>query len=226
MNTLLSLLHIADSSYPTGAFGHSWGLESAISLGWVGSYTALFDWASEALEYSLIPLDVAVIQRVQLFTLENDLNKIIETDRELVLYRPSQVLRESQAQVGRSMIDISADTFAKPLILEIKGLCQEMLWKDFIQFPAAWSVVCTELGISLEDNILSYLHAAVRQMAQVAIRLIPIGQKQASQLIAKLSQSLESMHPLTLKTEFMSVSPGMDMAGMYHESMKARYFRS
>ena len=226
MNTLLTLLHISDSSYPTGAFGHSWGLEAAIMKGLVTCFDELYQWGLTSLEHSLIPLDGRAIRLGHRSAMNGDVEEVIRLERELVLYRPSKSVRCAQGQVGRSFIEVTSETYGLPMVTELKEMVHPGKWEDFIQYPLAWAVASAELDITEEDALQAFLQGAVRQMAQVAVRLIPLGQREANQFIACLSKEILNMDLELKDQDFMSLCPGLDIMSLAHETLQARYFRS
>ena len=57
--TAFDVLNLADGAFPTGAHGHSGGLEYAIQAGWVGDRASFAAWCRRALESAVFTLGSA-----------------------------------------------------------------------------------------------------------------------------------------------------------------------
>lgn len=239
MTPLLDLLNIADSGFPSGSFGHSSGLEYAVQAGWVTEAGQLADWARGALVHSFIPLDLRAA--VKAWFLEDGLavqgpatvaQAWLDLNDGLAAFRTSRLQRMASAQVGRSFLRSVVDFYAP-----LEPGCQTILGEraasataleNAIQFPVVWGSVCRRLDIGLAEMAEALVFSALRQMTMVAMRVVPVGQRDAftvqTHLLRELAFPLDWEAEAGLELE--SFAPGFDLAGLGMENLASKYFRS
>lgn len=213
----LDVLNLADAGFPTGAHGHSAGLEYAIQAGWVADRPTWESWAERAIRLSFIPLDL----RASLKVWYGD--PWVEVDAELASFRSSRVQREASAQVGRSFLRSVSQCYGN------RVAALPLSWEPGqIQFPIAWALAFRELGLSAEALAETLVFGCLRQWTQVAIRILPLGQKDA---FAGLTALLERLPPLVTSQDearrpLESLAPGLELAGLGMGNLERKYFRS
>jgi len=241
----LQLLHISDSSFPSGAYGHSSGLEFAIEQGWVKDGKSLLAWSTNYLQFSLATLDAVAITKaynlISLKLLENFtdgeykntfFNHLEELDQELASFRMGRGQREASAQTGRSFMRICCDIFSEYEVLEKlqlhikRSLASDTSWA-MLQFPIAWGIIGKLLEVELELLIQTFYLGIFRQWSHTAVRIIPIGQVEANRFVVEMMPHINEKKYIPQESEtFQSCVPGIDLSCMGHYNMKARYFRS
>ena len=228
MDALLDLLNLVDSGFPTGAFGHSAGLEYAIQAGWVTDGADLASWARGSLERSFFPLDL----RSALKAWHGEGLDWGDLNRQTAAFRTSRAQREAQAQVGRSFLR-SVEAFypdlGGPLWTGAETWFRSGVDPDAVQFCLAWGLVCRGLGIGALDMAEALVFSALRQMTLVAMRLIPLGQKEAFTVQTRVLRDLDLapvVAPSEVSKPLESLAPGFDLAGLGMENLSSRYFRS
>ncbi len=227
MNPLLRLQILADSGFPTGAFAHSNGLEYAISVGWVKDQESLFDFTRDVLAHSWLTLEAPAILRA--FELDN-LSSLVSENSLVAAMRPTAEQRAGQAQVGRSFLKICAESFPDlPVLGEMRQALRSLAAEnpDLLQIALSWGWVASQMKIEAEPAVKVFLLMSVRQWAQVAMRLIPLGQADAYRFLAVMETEINHADVAALRAgEYQSASIGYDLAAAGHAGMKARYFRS
>lgn len=224
-----ALLVLADSAFPSGSHGHSNGLEFAIQSGWVQDAVGLEQWGQTALLHSLLHCDGRALLRC---TRELDGEQLLQLNNQLAAMRPGALQRQASAQVGRSFLRSSLAAWGSVIggNLVPDFLNQEMKHSiDFIQYPLAWGLVCSALEISAIEALKAFLVSAVRQMLQVAVRIMNIGQHEALAVQARLGNYIETLRidcQIEAMARLESAAFRYDMAGLGHESLERRYFRS
>ena len=215
--TAFDVLNLADAGFPTGAHGHSGGLEYAIQAGWVHDGQSFAAWAHRGLTGAFFPLDLRAAIQAWHGAPWRTLN------RELAAFRTSKLQREASAQVGRSFLRSVAQCYGP----SAAGI-PEAAGSDDVQFPVAWGAVFRVLGLPAEAMAETLVFGALRQWTQVAIRIIPLGQKEAFTAQTRVLESLplpdagpaEAIRPLE------SLAPGLELAGLGMENLERKYFRS
>ena len=227
------LLLLADSSFPTGAFAHSWGLEWAVRSGWVTDAASLLTWTRDALRFGVAPLSGRAVARAAAMAApgtESAARKLVRLSDEVASFQPSREARAGDGQLGRSLLRASAD--ALPALREHPahaGVTREARGRDDrIQHPVAWGFVGGALGIDAGELLQVFLLGTVRQWSQVAMRTVPVGQSDAVAVVGAL---LEEVTGLARRIAWRprplaSATPGWDAAVLGHGELEARYFRS
>jgi urease accessory protein len=226
----IRMIHIADSGYPTGSFAHSCGLECAIHNRWVTDSDSLFEWALDAVKFSLLPLDARAARRSRCLVTGNgfETGELVKLNDEYVSFKPSETVRNAGSQIGRSFVNITCDAYVSEPVRKLKDLISMKDDLNFIQYPVAWGLICGIFSIPAEEMISVFILNTVRQWANVAIKIIPLGQKDAHIFITRMFDPMKKMIEKELENdmELESISPGFDISSMGHDSLHARYFRT
>ena len=215
--TAFDVLNLADAGFPTGAHGHSGGLEYAIQAGWVHDGQSFAAWAQRALLGSFYPLDLRAAIQVWHGAPWKAMND------EVGAFRTSRVQRESSAQVGRSFLKSAAVCYG-PLA---EGF-PEPGGPDDVQFAVAWGSAFRVLGLPVQAMAETLVFGALRQWTQVAVRIVPLGQKEAFTAQTRVLASLPAPDtgPLEAVRPLESLAPGLELAGLGMENLERKYFRS
>ncbi|MCY4373565.1 MAG: hypothetical protein OXC31_07280 [Spirochaetaceae bacterium] len=227
------LLLLADSSFPTGAFAHSWGLEWAVRSGWVTDAASLLTWTRDALRFGVAPLSgraVACAAAMAAPGTESTARKLVRLSDEVASFQPSREAREGEAQLGRSLLRAAAD--ALPSLRRHPAYAaatrEAAGHDDRIQHPVAWGFVGAALGIDAAELLQVFLLGTVRQWSQVAMRTVPVGQSDAVAVVGALLEEVTGLaRRIARRTRpLASATPGWDAAVLGHGELQARYFRS
>jgi urease accessory protein len=231
---LMPLLQISDSSFPTGAFGHSQGLEYAIQKRWVHDRAGLLDWTRTALVGSLIPLDARACLKAWQAARDGSGDRWLDLDAELAAFRPSLAQRMAASQMGQALWEGATRCLPQTAGVRIVPLpahppqgperapCHR-------QYPTVWGWLCHGLGVPMEQAVTTLLHGTLRGWAQVALRIIPLGQWES---FAYLGQATALVAPdrwdwrRQAERPLESLTPGWEIAQLGHENLSQRYFRS
>lgn len=225
--SLLRLLHITDSSFPSGVFAHSWGLEYAIVQGWVHDVASLEAWLADCVAHYLIPLEGLAAQKAYVLAAAGEYERLVQLDRDLSSYRINLASREAAAQMGRSFLTTVNAMWRHDLLLRLAAYGATS--STALQHAVAWGAATAMLEIPPLEMLESFLIGTLRQFCTVAMRLIPLGQTDANLVLARLLEKLDGQNLVEsspLSIDLASNLPGMDIAVLGHENLKARYFRS
>lgn len=218
MSTLPSsfdVLNLADAGFPTGAHGHSGGLEYAIQAGWVADRASFEAWCERALRSTLVPLDLRAALQVW------HGQDWAEVDATLASFRTSRLQREASAQVGRSFLrSVSSSYEGRVAFPELE--------EGQVQFPVAWALAFRALGLPVQAMAETLVFGALRQWAQVAIRIVPLGQRDAfagmTAVLGRLPSPETGLDEACLPLQ--SLGPGLEIAGLGMGNLERKYFRS
>ncbi|HEY4554611.1 MAG TPA: urease accessory protein UreF [Bacillaceae bacterium] len=224
---LLSLFQLCDSNFPTGAFSHSFGLESYIQADTVRDQKTFFNWLQVYVHEQLIYTDGLACRLVYDALIEEDLELVWRMSRLLTVQNLPRETREGTQMIGDRMLKLSQSLYHFPIL----SLYREQIKKkqSFAHPAIVFTMVAHGLEVSKPNSILYYLYSAVSSLVQNAVRAIPLGQT-AGQLITHqfhpvLHQAVEKIIQLP-EDDFGIVSPGLELAQMQHERVNIRIFMS
>ncbi len=229
---LADVLTISDSAFPTGSHGHSAGLEYAAQAGWIRSASDLEEWGRGALLHGVLPLDARASAKAWLAADDPaPVETLRELNRRLAAMRAGRLQREASAQVGRSLTASVAGVYP-PERLRFGAGIQEWLCAqagpDHVQHPVAWGTLCRALDIGLEECVTALLVGWLRQLTQVALKILPMGQWEVFRVQVGLSALVRGPRDWReeAREDLSCFCPGFDQAGLGHEALSRRYFRS
>jgi len=188
----------------------------------------LTDWCKDSIQYSFLPLEGRASLKAWDLAKENDFTELFDLNEELVAFRVSHTMRITNAQMGRSFINITNTSYKDSRIEKLYDLVTHNESLYCMQHPIAYGTVLNLLSVSKDLLLKSLLFGVLKQWGQVAIRIIPLGQKDIHCFLASITDFIEEIIKEELdkyqNCELQSICPGLDIAGMGHDSLKARYF--
>ncbi|WP_211747275.1 urease accessory protein UreF [Paenibacillus sp. Marseille-Q4541] len=224
---LLSLFQLCDSNFPTGAFSHSFGLESYIQEDKVHNQATFFKWLKVYLHEQLIYADGLASRLVYEALVDEDIQQVWHMDRLLTVQNLPRESREGTQMIGDRMLKLTESLYGLPILSQYR---EEIKSKNVFGHPAiVFSMVAHGLQVSKEDTILYYLYSAISSQVQNAVRAIPLGQTAGQtishQFIPELTEAVNKIMELTID-DFGMVSPGIELSQMKHERVNIRIFMS
>ena len=100
---------------------------------------------------------------------------------------------------------------------------------DPCPYPIAVGAVAAAHGIGVVETLIAYLTAAVQSQASVAVRLVPLGQTDALQVMAALEPRIAALAQAAATAsldDIGGIAYAADIAQMRHETLEPRIFRS
>jgi len=224
---LLSLLQLGDSNFPSGAFSHSFGLETYIQDESVHNKETFFEWIRIYLEKQLANTD-GLACRITLEALMNkDVLEIWNLDRKLFVQNMPEETRQANRRIGERLVVIGIDLYSIPLL---EKYLKKIRRNEAFGHPAiAFMIICYFLKIDRNQAILTFLYSTITSLVQNGVRGIPLGQTAGQRILLEIQ-------PVLLKTvkriesldigDFGAVAPGIEIAQMRHEKLGVRLFMS
>lgn len=226
-NYLLALMQLCDSNLPTGAFSHSYGLETYIQEGQVVNKQTFAEWLNIYIREQLVYTD-GLACRLVYEALEADRNDDIwRLDRILMAQSLSREAREAAQRMGERMLKLVLSLYEAPVLAEYgrRVGARFCVGHPAIVFP----LIAHHLGIPRSQAIVSYLFSTATSLVQNGVRGIPLGQTEGQQLIrdmqAAIWQAQEIIDSLDPE-ELGAVTPGIEVSQMRHERLHVRLFMS
>lgn len=226
-NNVLSLFQLCDSNFPTGAFSHSYGLESYIQENKVHNQPSFLKWLNVYLNEQLIYTDGLASRLVYEALETDDLDSIWKLDRLLTMQNLPRETREGSKRMGERMLKLVESLYDIPVLEDYR---KRITQKTSFGHPAiVFTMIGHYLNVPKETTTLYYLYSTVSSLIQNAVRAIPLGQTAGQKTIMEFQTSLhnatEKIQQLD-EDDFGIVSPGLELSQMKHERVNIRIFMS
>ena len=215
-----TVLQLADSALPTGAFAHSGGLEAAVQLGRVRDAAGLGPFLDEALwnagAAALPFLDAAHAAP----------DRLAAVDRSCDAATPAHVANAASRLQGHAFLRAAAaaqpDALA-PLEAEVRAS----------QLPGhlapVFGAALARLGAPYDEARRLFLFGAARAIASAGVRLGLVGPLEAQRLLDRAGETAERVLAATrgrLLEEAAAASPLLDLVQSQQDRLYSRLFRS
>ncbi len=229
---LLYLLQVANASFPTGAFNHSYGFETWIDSGALDVAENFGSACRDWLRYAAVPTDGAAVAHAHRRAAvahahrraaAGDLDGLVDLDHIVGALKLSRESREASFKTGRALLGAYRDIFSAdslaPFAAAVRGgRCEG---HQAVIFGAA----AESQGIDVEDSVLAFLHAALSNLVSVGARLIPLGQIESQRIVREAWPLLTegTIQACAMKIDTLgSATAGLDVASMRHERLHTR----
>ncbi|MFM2119575.1 MAG: hypothetical protein RL722_1043 [Pseudomonadota bacterium] len=246
---LLQLMWLASPALPVGGFSYSEGLEAAVDAGLVTSEAQAQTWLLAQLELALARSDLAVVaQAIPAWRGETDVarasglgfdaGRIEALNQWVRLTRESAELRQQTEQMGRSLLEwlkvrdgldrqgrrpAGDTTPVDPRLAALAGLTPAPTW------PVAHGLALARTGAALDAALLAHAFGWAENMAQAALKAVPLGQNAGQRILAALVEALPGAVATAMALDDDSRqahSPMLAILSARHEVQYSRLFRS
>ena len=228
MNTLSLLkgLRFVDSFFPSGGYAFSSGLEAAVQGGAVRNAEELSRYVVESLTTGMGEREAVIVGIAHEAYVSGALETAFNADRELEAMKLGRESRTASRQMGRQVMRLAADQFARqPLIEEYLAAVEAEQTPGHLAVTVGLTLAAA--GWSKKDTIAAFLYQAATGFVAAAMKLLPIGQREGQRL---LECWLGVIEPISLKAAHQQVlqswSPIQDIYAMRHNRLESRLFRS
>lgn len=224
---LFHLLQICDSNFPSGAFSHSFGLETYIQENKITNKDTFLAALIQYLQTQFVYTDGLACRLVYESIKANKIESVWTIDKELNALALARETREGNRRVGRQMVKVMNQLFPNEHLDLYQGKIKHK--QAYGHSSVVYAMVCLELDIDLETTLSTYLFATTSSLVQNAIRGIPIGQTDGQRILVTLQPYLieKVKEILSLDEEdFGAGAPGLEIAQMHHEQLSVRLFMS
>ena len=239
----LPLAQLCDSALPTGAFSHSFGLETYICEGVVGDETSFVSWLRALVSTQLTFSEGLGLRLAFEAVAADDWEAIAHLDAILVAQAVPLQVRRAGVTMGRRMLTIAR--------LALEGTDGGRLLSRYAALidtgdtgnaggtkgsggcrshPA---IVLAIAGYALEAPpaavTAAYLQSSVISLTQNAVRAIPLGQDAGQRAIASVRGDVRAAVRRIGGLDEMDLgaaAPGIEISQMRHERQRARMFMS
>ncbi len=223
--TLLQLLWLASPALPVGGFSYSEGLESAVETGRVGNEAQAGDWLMAQLQLGLARSDLPALAQACRAWREHDAARVVALNDWLRCTRETAELRAQAEQTGRSLLEWlrNGPGAADPRLATLGALQPAPLW------PTAFALAATLAGAAPREALLAFAWGWAENMAQAAMKAVPLGQAAAQRMLSRLAQQIPEAVEQALALpddERQAFMPMLAVVSAQHETQYSRLFRS
>jgi urease accessory protein len=213
------VLQLADSTFPSGGFAHSGGLEAAAGAGALDPDGALERWLHDAIwqsGHASVPFVASAHSAPErLVALDVALDAAL---RNRVLNRASR--SQGRAHLAACLRSLGSERLAA-LAAEARGGPQHL--------APVYGASLALLGVTREATVRLHLHGVARGLVSAAVRLSLVGPGEGQRLHAALAPTLAAVvnrcSDLDVSTQTQT-APLHDLLAGGHELLDARLFAS
>ena len=227
----LPLAQLCDSALPTGAFSHSFGLETYICEGVVDDEASFVSWLRALVSTQLTFSEGLGLRLAFEAVVADDWEAIAHLDELLVAQAVPIQVRRAGITMGRRLLTIAR--------LALKGTDGDRLLSRYAVLVDA-EVCCAHPAIVLAIAgyaltappaavTAAYLQSSVISLTQNAVRAIPLGQDAGQRAIASVRDDVRAAVRRIGDLDEMDLgaaAPGIEISQMRHERQRARMFMS
>jgi urease accessory protein len=223
--TRLQLMWLASPALPVGGFSYSEGMEAAVESGHVTDEASATAWLHDQLHLALARADTPVLAAACEAWSTHDAPRLRELNDWLHQTRETAELRAQAEQMGRSLLDWLKNSphASDTRLATLAALPPAPLW------PTAFALATTLAGSTAEDALLAFTWGWAENMAQAAMKAVPLGQAAAQRLLSVLAQDMPALVQAALhrpQTEWQAATPMLAILSAQHETQYSRLFRS
>jgi urease accessory protein len=207
----LDILQVLDSSFPSGAYVHSSGLES-------------FPSGPEALE-SVLRLRVEqALARLELVFVHHAYHgDLVDLDAYYDTLQLTREPREASAAIGTSLLKSASEVLSDA---RVTGFLSDGPHRHH---PLAFGAIVAACEMPADLAMQTYAFCSLRAQVSAAQRLGWIGQRDAQSILHRLKPSVTAATQTATELEVDAAGafvPMWDIASMTHERADARMFAS
>ena len=222
--SLLTLLQLTDSFFPTGAFAHSFGLETYVQRELVNDPETFEMFLRSTLHHGIRNGDAVAIGLTYKAT---EIEKVVDLDARLTAMKVARESREGSIKIGKQFLRNTAILEQSEILNEYAEQVQS--GRCVGHHAITYGLVASTAKIDLFSAILGYLHAHVVGQVSAAVRLIPLKPTDGQGIIQNIRPDLIDIARFAEGAtidDLSSFTPGLDIRSMQHERLYSRLFIS
>lgn len=209
---------LVSPNLPIGSFSYSQALETCVEEKLISCSEDFEKWLEANLKHSLQTCDLPLLKRLYEAKDQDTFKSLVD---EVIALRTTKELRAEEINKGKAFARLLSS-----LEQEIDKEYLEIAKKSYL---AVFSLFGKLKGLSLETILQSYCYAYIEAQTIAAIKLVPLGQTIAWQIIDKYTSKIDSTVQESLKVEDDYIGSGLfnlSLLSVKHENLYSRLFRS
>jgi urease accessory protein len=215
----LWLLQTNDSSYPSGAYAHSFGLEELVESGVVTKPADLERFLERQVLPALLAFDLPVFSRAHRAAGDRDLETLVSLDAELDAWRIPFETREASRRIGSQRLELLATLDESALIASFREVC-----------PRGHHLIVSAIELSsvpLAQAARAFAYQTIASLTAASMKLIRIGQTACQRILRRTLDLLgEGIDAALARPRDGWFNPLLEIASLRHARSHARLFIS
>lgn len=223
---LLQVLQLADSSFPTGAYAFSNGIEGLHAFGLVRNETDLAQVIEAQIAEGLAGIELPAVFEAHRAAAGGEIGPLAELDAYVTALKPVPAFNAASARVGRQFLEAALPLVQSPVVAEFAGMVRA--GRAIGHHPVAFGVVLAA-GVDAAMAAAVYGAGFVSGQVMTGVRLGIIGQGAAQRIIAGVRPELlaaVTRAETTAPSEMGAYLPLADVAGLAQPALVGRLFGS
>ncbi len=225
--SLLRLLQLTDSGFPTGGYAFSHGLEGLHALGLIDDADGVKAFARTHIEETLAGIELPAVWHAWHEATAGDTDGLVELDTLLDTLKPVPVHRLASTRIGRRFLESAAPLVPAEMIAAYRELVTDGSASG--HHGVTFGIVTAAAGIPVIDALTSFGSMSLSGYVAAAVRLGMIGQTAAQSIIRELHPVLVvacTAAPDLDLDDLGGYNPLIDLAGLRHAAITNRLFTS
>ncbi|WP_320670581.1 urease accessory protein UreF [Patulibacter defluvii] len=244
MPTLLRLLQLADSAFPTGAFAHSLGLEGVHAAGELrdeADLERLLRRQLDGLATSDLPVALAAHRlaapaatnrtlsdrKLTAGAAAAPLELLIDLDHELDATRATRETRQASRATGERFLLAAAALLDDPPLRALRAAVDDRATPGTL--PVAWALAARAVGADAAPAAEALAFSALAALAEAGQRLVPLGGVATQRALWAAAAAIPAAVAAAAAhdpREPCSFVPELDVRSAEHERQRVRLFIS
>ena len=223
----LTLLQLADSALPIGAFAFSTGLEMYTAKGLISDAATLQPWLEAVLHHAVRTghlLPVALAHRA---TAAGEWAELERLDQRLTAMKHARELREASVKMGQGLLRLARQVWPGAAVKRWHALRQQ--GSVLGHHAVVLGLLGSQLGLAERVIVEAAGYQWLSGTIAAALRLLPLGQSAGQQLLTALLPLLPAIAEAVGQQgwdDLATATPALDIYAMQHEMLYSRLFQS
>lgn len=220
---LLYFLQVANSSFPTGAFNHSYGFETWIDSEQVSDAKSFECACRDWLLYGVASADGAAVAHAHRLIQKNSIDELVKLDNVTGALKLTRESREASDKMGHALLSAIQNIFEPINLKSFQNAIQTKRCSG--HQSVIYGVAAGDMRLPEKETVTSFLQASFSNLASVASRIIPLGQIETQKIILEAWPLILEATEISQKTKMEEMGTSMaalDVASMKHEHLHTR----
>jgi urease accessory protein len=229
IGSLLSLLQLSDSAFPSGRYTLSYGLEALVQSGHLtvpGERSKLIALLGDSIRFGVAPSDgVALACAHRAADAGVDLDLLTRADTQLTAVKLPREAREASARTGRAVLAAATAAIGGTVLHQYAERVERAAAPG--NHAVVVGLVSASLGVPCLDAVVGELYAFSSSWVAAAVRLGLLDHRGAQTLLHAARPVIASAAPGLLDRDVSRISsctPFLDVMAMRHEEAELRLF--
>lgn len=224
--SLLQGLRFVDSFFPSGGYAFSSGLEAAVQGGLVRNSEEFSKYVIETLTTGIGEREAVATGLAHDAVISGMVAIAVSADHELDAMKLGREGRMASRQMGRQVIRVAAEQeHGSPSLAEYGVAVEAESTPGHMAVSLGMTLAVA--GWSKNDTIAAFLYQTATGYVAAAMKLLPIGQREAQRLLENWLDVIEPVAQRAAEPRGLrSWSPVQDIYAMRHSRLESRLFRS